>query len=177
MKWLLKIRYIIGSLVLSVSTLCFSCEPAFTQQNALEYFNNKEYLAVIMRIDGGLHYGEYFFALNRANAGEYDRVKAGNDWQTMYDEIETAQFLVLRQIKGGLDPVIDVELDELIQMNFPLGEVFIAFIESAKSEDVYRIIPNEILQSSTKLVNAIETRDTDSLIEYFAELLSPWPIN
>lgn len=176
MNWLLKMRYIIGSLVLSVSTLCFSCEPAFTQQNALQYFNGKEYLAVVMRIDGGIHYGEYFLRLSRANSGEYDRVKASNDWRSMYDETETAQFLVLRQIKGELDPVINVELDELILIHIPLGEVFIAFMENTESDDIYRIIPNEIIGSSPERINEIDSRNIDSLIEYFAEILSPWPI-
>jgi len=142
-------------------------EPAFTRENAHEYFDQREHLAVIVKIGGGFHAGRFTRLITTFDK-ETDIYSAQEKWQIFIQNYPNSSFLVLLNIKGELEQTILVQNDRFIQ-GMSLGEPYVAFLETPNEDGIYTINSFEYSSIAPEIEEMLVNKNVSEITTFFAQ--------
>jgi len=142
--------------------------PFYTKENALEYFSSKDNLAIISRISGGVHYGNYLYTLQGFRSDEFNEEAAIIDWEEYFSSQETATVAVISSIKGNMEPFIQVRLNEYVLIDLPLGENKMAFLDGPDNDGNYTLRPYESFSIDPEFNQQLNS-DIENIVQIFVD--------
>ena len=164
---MLKYFEISTVLVLAISiSVSNAYEPNYKKENAFSYLSSRDHIAVMMRIDGGISSGVYVYLRSKYEGDDFNVDTAIREWAEIFEDVNTAHYLVLGNLKGELEPLISVDYDPTFEAQAETE--ILVFMDEPNRNGIYHfgtlqtfIIDDQIRQ---KIQDGV-----DEVVKYIAE--------